>query len=155
MILYFFASISIVFTSMVIGAIINGMIEKKAVYNYFSNLQFIKEDFVYKIIGIKCIKWLVYKTFWEKFNPNIRSKSKPRLDELISLKHEMTKAEVSHLIAFVIVVLVSFVVLKYILKFMLILNFINIVFNLYPALLQQMNKKRVDSLIKMKKLNTK
>lgn len=136
---------------MVIAGLINGLFEKKEVYKKVSNIQFLKKDFSYKIIGIKYIKWLVSKTIWKKANPQIKSKAKPKLNDLIVLRHEMTKAEISHLIAFVLVIIFSFFIWKrFNAKFMIILIMLNILFNLYPALLQQFNKKRIDKLIELK-----
>lgn len=133
---------------MVLGAGINEVIKKRSFYCKIANLQFIKNDFIYKLIGIKYIKWLVYKTFWKNFNPHIKIESRPNLAALKFLKSKMTDAEISHLIAFILVLLtalVFFSIGKN--QFGIFLLILNIAFNLYPALLQQKNKQRINVLL--------
>ncbi|WP_394330797.1 glycosyl-4,4'-diaponeurosporenoate acyltransferase CrtO family protein [Galbibacter marinus] len=63
----------------------------------------------------------------------------------------MISAEISHLIAFVLVCIAAVVVgLVYSWQFGVVLMLVNIVLNLYPALLQQQNKRRIDRFINLK-----
>lgn len=58
----------------------------------------------------------------------------------------MTKSEIEHLIAFVFA---SFAIAKFYnhnYLFCLIIMIVNILMNLYPSLLQQQNKRRIDKL---------
>lgn len=133
---------------MILGAGCNELIKNTSLYPKLSKLQFIKNDFVYKFIGIKIIKWLVYKTFWKNFNNHIKLEGRPNLERLHSLKKNMIDAEISHLIAFIAVLLISgvfFVIGKNQLGVFLLI--FNILFNLYPSLLQQQNKQRIDRLV--------
>ncbi len=142
------SSISITFFSMVIGVAINELIKKKEFYKSISNLTFIKNDLIYKLIGVKYMKWLVYKTFWRNVNTKLIVKKRPSLIELDLLKQEMIYAEISHLIAFVFTLLISLIILIFgTFEFGALLMSVNIFFNLYPALLQQKNKERVNRLI--------
>lgn len=71
------------------------------------------------------------------------------IDDLHILRKEMTKAELSHLLAFLFMAVFSLVLLlKGKFLFALIMLLVNILMNLYPSLLQQQNKRRIDKLIK-------
>jgi len=64
----------------------------------------------------------------------------------------MTSAEISHLIGFLFILIVSLILLiKKEMEFGIILIISNVIFNLYPSLLQQKNKKRIDELINKRK----
>jgi len=140
---------------MLFGMGVNELIKKKEFYESISNLEFIKNEIIYKFIGIKYIKWLVYKTFWKNFNTKLKIKSKPNLNELSLLKREMTYAEISHLVGFLFVLIISLILLiKKEIEFGIILIISNVIFNLYPSLLQQKNKKRIDKLINKKEIKT-
>lgn len=76
-------------------------------------------------------------------------KTKSETAELKGLRKEMVFSEISHLIGFGFVTI--FVVLKLFngnYLFALIIVIVNILMNLYPSLLQQENKRRIDRLIK-------
>lgn len=146
---YFLLAISITFTSMVLGVAINAFLRKKEFYKNISNLNFIKGDLIYQIMGVNLFRWLVSKTFWKYINPHFIIKKRPDLAKLIFIRNEMSNAEISHLAGFIIVTFVSgiiFITNK--LEFGIMLMLFNILFNLYPALLQQKNKGRISNLIK-------
>jgi len=131
-----------------IGMGINELLKKKSYYGKISHFEFVRNKLIYKIIGINRVKWLFYKTYWKNFNPKLRLKSK-KLNHLVFLKQEMIYAEISHLIGFILVLFTVIIILIYKLnEFAIILFTCNIFFNLYPLLLQQKNKKRIDLLIK-------
>ncbi len=71
-----------------------------------------------------------------------------KTSDIKNIRNEMTKAEIDHLFAFIFVS-ISIVVQFYNQKYALVLTLliVNIVMNLYPALLQQQNKRRIDKLI--------
>lgn len=134
---------------MVIGIAINELIKKRKFYKNISNIELIKSRLVYQIIGISIIKWLVTKTFWRKINPKLILKKKIGLTELRNLSTEMTYAEISHLIGFILVILFSVTSIIYAeIEFGIILMITNVIFNLYPALLQQKNKRKINDIIK-------
>jgi len=100
-----------------------------------------------KNIGIKYFKWIVKKSFFKFFNQKINLKNKKT--ELTDIRKEMTIAEISHLIGFTFVFF--FAIYKSITHnylFGLTIMIVNILMNLYPSLLQQENKRRIDKLIK-------
>ena len=68
---------------------------------------------------------------------------------MIKLREEMTNSEISHLIGFTFMLLFAFFVfLKAKFIFGIVIMSVNILMNLYPSLLQQQNKRRIDKLIK-------
>jgi hypothetical protein len=103
-----------------------------------------------KIIGIKYFKWIVKNTFFKFFNQNIKVDNKKT--DLAVIRNEMTFSEISHLIGFVFVTI--FAVYKSFsvsIVFGLAMMIGNLLMNLYPSLLQQENKRRIDQLIKRQK----
>ena len=146
---YFVFSISIAFISWMIGMILNALIKNKSYYVNLSNLNFIKSENLTKILGLGFFKWIVKNTFFKYFNQKLKLKNKIEISELSELRKEMTFSEISHLIGFgfvTIFVLVKFINGNYL--FGLIMMIVNMLLNLYPSLLQQENKRRIDKLIK-------
>jgi len=132
-----------------IGIIFNGIFGKKECYNKISNLNFIKSETLNKRIGIGIFKWIVKNSFFKYFNQKLKLKNKVKGRDLNELRKEMTFAEIGHLVGFVVVFI--FTIMKFLngnYVFGLVILAVNIVLNLYPSLLQQENKRRIDKLIK-------
>ena len=147
MIKYLTFGISISFISWLVGMILNSILIKTEYYKKLSNLNFITSNSLNKTIGIKYFKWMVKNSFFKFFNQKIKLKNKKT--ELTEIRKEMTIAEISHLIGFVFVTF--FAIYKSITHnylFGLTIMVVNILMNLYPSLLQQENKRRIDKLIK-------
>jgi uncharacterized membrane protein YagU involved in acid resistance len=143
--LTFGTSISIV--SWMIGIIFNGIFAKNEFYNKLSNLNFIESKKLNKSIGMVYFKWIVKNTFFKFFNQKIKVDNKNT--DLKNIRNEMTLSEISHLVAFIFVVIFAiFYCIKVRLTFGLAIMIPNIFLNLYPSLLQQENKRRIDQLIK-------
>ncbi|WP_262710669.1 glycosyl-4,4'-diaponeurosporenoate acyltransferase CrtO family protein [Echinicola rosea] len=126
--------------------VFNSILVKTEFYNRLSHLNFIESKTVNKYIGLFYFKWVVKNTFFKFFNQKIKIQNKNT--SLADIRREMTIAEISHLIGFIFVAVIA--VLKSIsvnpvcgATIML----VNIIMNLYPALLQQENKRRLDKLI--------
>ena len=145
---YFTFSISITFISWIVGMIINSILIKTEFYTkHLSNLSFIKNEILNKRIGLGIFKWIVKNTFFKYFNQKIKFKSKIEVTELNTIRNEMTISEISHLIAFGFMTV--FAVLKIINSnylFGFVIMIVNTLMNLYPSLLQQENKRRIDRL---------
>ncbi len=141
-------SISITFISWIVGMIINALLKKTASYNQeLVSFNFIKSEKLNKAIGIGVIKWIVKNTFFKFFNPKLKFDRSVNLTELKTIRNEMTKSEIEHLIAFVFAsffAIIKFYNHNYL--FCLIIMIVNILMNLYPSLLQQQNKRRIDKL---------
>lgn len=144
---YFFYSISIIFLSMTVGVLLNDFLKKKEIYKKLSDLRFIKSSRINKLIGLNFFKWMMVNTFLNRFNPKLKLANTSSYAELERLRQEMTHSELSHFIAFFAVVIVGiYLVLFYSRVFGITLLFLNIFMNLYPSLLQQQNKYRIDKL---------
>ncbi len=132
-----------------IGMILNGLIKNKSYYINLSNLNFIKSETLNKKLGLGVFKWIVKNTFFKYFNQKLKLKNKIEITELNGFRKEMTISEISHLIGFGFVTIFALVkVIHGNYLFGLIMMIVNIVLNLYPSLLQQENKRRIDKLIK-------
>jgi hypothetical protein len=147
---YLVFAVSITFISWMVGMIINAMIKNQLWYQHLITINLIESKRVYKWIGIDGFKWVVKNTPFKFFNPGLTVKG--RVTDLEMLQQEMTFADVSHLIGFVFVI--PFAVFKAIevsLMSGLVIMIVNVLMNLYPSLLQQQNKKRIDKFIKRSK----
>jgi len=146
MIKYLTFSFAISTISWVIGIVVNAILIKSPYYyQKLSNLNFIKSDRLNKLIGIEIFKRMIIFSPLKYFNPKLSIKKQVKVSELPDLRREMTIAEISHLIAFAFVMI--FVIIKLLngqYAFALVMLMINILMNLYPSLLQQQNKRRID-----------
>lgn len=133
--------------SWIVGMILNALLTKTGYYQQLANLNFIKSKALNKKIGIKYFKWILKNTFFKYFNQKIKLENKKT--DLSKIRYEMTLAEISHLIGFIFVTIAavyfSFTKSPVIGISMM---FPNILLNVYPSLLQQENKRRIDKLIK-------
>lgn len=146
---YLSFSISIAVISWMVGIVINAILRKTEFYkNNLSNLNFLKSERLNKIIGMGIFKWIVKNTFFKFFKQNLKVKNKIEKPDLIKLRDEMTISEIDHLIGFAFVTLFALEKLFGLnLLFGLTIMMVNILMNLYPSLLQQKNKRRIDLLI--------
>lgn len=146
---YLAFSFSIVFLSFIVGMLMTALIRKSNFYHTtLSNLNFIKGEMTNKIIGVGIVEWIVTNTFFKFLNQKIKFGKKMNISDVKNIRDEMTKSEIDHLFAFIFVLLIIIFELynqKYILVFIML--FVNIVMNLFPSLLQQQNKRRIDKLI--------
>ncbi|MBP4138064.1 glycosyl-4,4'-diaponeurosporenoate acyltransferase CrtO family protein [Flavobacterium geliluteum] len=147
---YLTFSISIAIISWIVGMTINAILRKTAFYEKkLSNLNFIKSEKHNKIIGIGLFKWIVTNTFFKFFNQKLKLKKKIEKTDLYKLRNEMTISEIDHLIGFLFVTIFALVKLfnsQFLFGWTIML--VNIAMNLYPSLLQQENKRRIDQLLK-------
>lgn len=150
---YISFSIMIVIVSWIIGLILIVPLKKTTFYTRnLSNLNFIKSELVNKYMGVGIIKWMVKNTFFKFFNPNLKLNRTNKIsrEKLAYLRSEMTSAEIGHLIGFAFVcifALMKLINLDFLFGFTIMV--INILMNLYPSLLQQENKRRIDKLSKL------
>ena len=129
--------------------IFNSILIKTEYYKNLSCLNIIESKTLNKRIGLGSFKWIVKNTPFKYFNQKLKLKTKIGITELNVLRKEMTFSEISHLIGFgfvTVFALIKLVNSNYL--FALIITIVNILMNLYPSLLQQENKRRIDRLIK-------
>jgi len=146
MIKYFTFSLSIVFISWIVGMVITALLSKTDFYQQrLSNLNFIKNEKLNAMIGLEPFKWIIMHSFFKYFNPKLSIKKRIVISELGAYRSEMTKAELGHLFAFLFTGI--FIVIKIangLYLFAAVMLLLNVIMNLYPGLLQQQNKRRID-----------
>ena len=147
---YLSFSIAITFISFIVGMAVNVLWKNTPFYNNeLSNLNFIKSKILNKYLGVDIVKWIVKNTPLKYFNQKLRLRNKIEKTNLHELRKEMTSSEIDHLIGFVFVAI--FALMKFYKTewlFGLTIMIVNILMNLHPSLLQQQNKRRIDTLIK-------
>ena len=140
--------IMMMFLSFVVGVIFDPVLRRVADYERLSSKYAFRNLRTYEVIGVLWFRRFLIWTPFGSFNRDIRFTSKRDLDEFRSIRDCMATAEMSHWIAFAAMLLLTFVAwwfrgpivgLAYV--------FFNIVGNVYPALLQQYNKRRLCRLI--------
>ncbi|MCF1751118.1 hypothetical protein [Mariniradius sediminis] len=138
-------SLSIV--SWMVGIIGNALLLKTSYYERLSHLNFIPSKALNKALGIGEFKWIVKNTFFRFLNQGIKVEGKNT--DLSAIRHQMTLAEVSHLIGFLFVAAFAlFQTFNISLVFGLSMMIPNSILNAYPSLLQQENKRRIDKVLK-------
>lgn len=142
-------AISISFISWIVGMLVNAFLRKTKFYaNNLTRLNFIKNEKLNKFIGLGIFKWIVKNTFFKFFNQKLKINKKIEKVDLVKLREEMTISEIDHLVAFIFVTCFAFYSFynhKFIAGGMIML--INVLMNLYPSLLQQENKRRIDQFL--------
>lgn len=101
----------------------------------------------YKIAGLKIFKIILLHSPFKFLNVNIHFKKKSKT-ELSLVRKEMEKVETGHIIAFIITLIITFV-LAFLRspKFIVWMTLFNIVFNVYPVFLQRFNRRRINTII--------
>lgn len=147
---YFKFGLSITVISFLVGMVVNSFLKKTALYKLkLSNLNFIRNEDWNKWIGLDLVKWVILNTPIKYLNQKLRAGSRADLAGLQKLREEMTSSEIDHLIGFGFVSI--FAIVKCYNKdflFGLCIMLVNMLMNLYPSLLQQQNKRRIDRLIR-------
>ena len=150
LLLGFSFGLSMSIISWMVGMIGNSLLLKTSYYEKLSYLNFIPKKSTNKAIGIDQFRWLVKNTFFRFLNQAIKVEGNQT--DLKSIRHQMTLAEVSHLIGFIFVTLAAgYQVLNISLVFGLTMMLPNVILNLYPTLLQQENKRRIDLMLQRQK----
>ena len=137
------------FISWIVGMILNSILMRTEYYKKLSNLNFIKSKTLNKNIGIKYFKWIVKNTFFKFFNQKIKLENRDA--DLTEIRNEMTLSEISHLIGFIFVtIFATYKSFSVGILFGLTMMIPNVLMNLYPSLLQQENKRRIDKMMERK-----
>lgn len=137
-------SLSVV--SWMVGIIGNAILLKTSYYKKLSHLNFIPSKAANKALGIGKFRWLVKNSFFRFLNQAIRVDGKQT--DLASIRHQMTLAEISHLIGFFSVACAAvYQCFNVSLIFGFTMMIPNFLLNGYPTLLQQENKRRIDHIL--------
>lgn len=137
-------SLSIV--SWMVGIIGGALLLKASYVEKLSHLNFIPGKALNRALGIGQFKWIVTNSFFRFLNQSIRVGVKNT--DLSSIRHQMTIAEINHLIGFLFVAAAAlYQSFNVSLVFGLSMMIPNAILNGYPSLLQQENKRRIDQLL--------
>jgi len=146
--LYFLNAIVLTFVSWTVGLLINNSIKNRAFYSKISNLFFIKSNSTNKFLGLNAFGWIIKNSFFKVFNQKLNLKKRTTRKDLQCIRNEMVYAEIGHIIGFIFILVIILLKLwNGQCTYALILFGFNIIFNLYPTLLQQQNKKRIDGIL--------
>jgi len=141
--------IFLLFISFTIGVLIDPMIKSTEWYKKMVTKNYIN-DRMTKNIGVLWIRKLIVNSPLKYFNLNVYIKDRPKKEDLIEMKKHMDTAEMSHLIAFYILLILCIVYVFIGKDWRLILSIfiLNLLFNLYIVFLQQYNKRRINRFLK-------
>jgi hypothetical protein len=142
--LVFGTSMSVV--SWMVGIIGMSWLGKSPLYARLQHLDFAAGRDVNRYLGIPLFRWVVRDTPFRYFNLSVRLQG--GRGDLRRTRDAMTYAEVSHLIGFLFVAMVA-IYMGFAAGWMsaALMMLPNIMLNLYPTLLQQENKRRIDRLL--------
>ncbi|WP_343523659.1 hypothetical protein [Pedobacter sp.] len=151
MVKYFTFSLSIAFISWMVGMVINAFLSKTTFYQErLSKLNFIQNEHINRWLGLTPFKWIIMHSFFKFFNPKLSIKKRILAKELNEYRIEMTTAELNHLFAFSFMSVFMFIkIVQGLYLFALVMLLVNVLMNLYPSLLQQQNKRRIDRYLEL------
>lgn len=146
LIIGFTFGLSLSVVSWMVGIIGTALVQRTSCYEKLSHLNFIPSKTLNKVLCIKQFKWIVKNSFFRHLNQSIKVQGKQT--DLLAIRHQMTIAEIGHLIGFLFVT--TFAVyqsynISLIFGFTMMIP--NVILNAYPSLLQQENKRRLDKII--------
>jgi hypothetical protein len=137
--------------SWMVGIMGNALLLRTSYYEKLSDLNFIPSKALNEFLGIEQFKRIVKNSFLRFLNQSIRVEGKHA--DLASLRHRMTRAEISHLLGFLFVAAAAlYQSFNVSLVFGLTMMIPNAVLNGYPSLLQQENKRRIDRLLNRRRI---
>lgn len=146
LLLGFTFGLSLSVVSWMVGIIGGALLQKTRYFERLAHLNFIPGRALNRALGIERFKWIVKNSFFRFLNQSIRVDGKHT--DLAAIRHQMTVAEINHLIGFLFVAAAalyqSFNVSP---MFGLSMMIPNALLNAYPSLLQQENKRRIDQLL--------
>ncbi|WP_432709943.1 hypothetical protein [Pedobacter sp.] len=151
MIKYITFSLFIGYISWLIGMIITSLLSKSEFYQQqLSSLNFIKDEKVNEMLGLEPFKWVIMNSFFKYLNPKLSIQKRIFMSELREYRSEMTKAEFNHNFAFLFMgIFILIKVFQGFYIFAIVMLLVNILINLYPILLQQQNKRRIDRYLQL------
>ncbi|MCU0719322.1 MAG: hypothetical protein MUC83_06440 [Pirellula sp.] len=129
-----------------VGIIGTALLQRTSYYKKLCHLNFIPSKSLNRFLCIKQFKWIVKNSFFRFLNQSLKVEGQHT--DLVSLRLQMTNAEIGHWIGFLFVAV--FAVYQCYNKspiFGLAMMLPNVILNAYPSLLQQENKRRLDKLI--------
>ena len=143
-----FNPVLLLFLSYAIGVLFELLIKFVGGYTWFENQNFISDQLT-KNLGVLHLGWLIRHSFMGIFNPRLKLEGQITRAKLSQLKKDMIGAEISHLFGFISLFIFSFFLPFWEMNwwYVIVIQLINIVFNLYLVFLQQYNKRRINRLL--------
>lgn len=140
--------IAVMFLSFIIGVIADLLLRRMPLYAWISTRYLFADSKTYENVGVERFQKILLATPLRMFNSNIKLPKKRDLQLLKDIRKHIATAEVSHWVGFaVMMVLTVYAWSTYGSKVGIAFVVFNTVGNLYPCLLQQYNKKRLNQLI--------
>lgn len=140
--------IMMMFLSFVLGVIVDPILWRITDYEKLSSHYAFRDSKTYEAIGLLWFRRFLKWTPFGSFNRDIQFTLKRDLDEFRTIRDSMATAEISHWVAFAAMLVLTFVAWWYRGPIVgLAYVVFNILGNVYPALLQQYNKRRLCRLI--------
>ena len=114
-------------------------------FNDVMNFELTRSARFYQLLGLDLFAYCVKNTFFRHFNKKIRITKRPTLNEVDQLLIELTISEMCHLFGFAFVVLFQIAILAILRSYEMVIfsSIFNMIFNVYPVLLQERNKLRL------------
>ncbi len=141
-------AIAAMFLSFLVGMLGNAMLRRLEIYERLSNMSLFSDPRSFENMGILWFRKFLLATPLCFFNTNIRFSSNRSTEALDSIRKHMANAEVSHWVGFAAMMGMTVVAWWYRGSTVgLAYVFFNTIGNLYPCLLQQYNKGRLEQLI--------
>ncbi len=140
--------ISCVCVSGLAGFLVFLLLKKGNGLSSITKLILIKNPNSYKYLGVGIFKQLIVKTPLRLGNPKIKI-NRFNIKELKRVRNEIIKSEISHFFGFIISQLIALVYLMFLnnVSVFITISVLNVPMNMYPVLLQQMNRLRITELI--------
>ncbi|MCI9844862.1 hypothetical protein [Flavobacterium pectinovorum] len=124
-------------------------LKSKGDSGYYKTKDWENKGKIYETFGINLFRKLLVLVGWEKLNKKANP-VKNDLESLIHLEYRTKQSELGHLIIFFIVLgFTIYVALKFTFAKSLWLLVLNVIFNLYPILLQRYNRPRLQRALKL------
>lgn len=140
--------IAVMFLSFIIGVIADLVLRRMPFYGLISARYLFADSKTYENVGVERFQKFLLATPLRMFNTNIKLPKKRDLQLLKDIRKHIATAEVSHWVGFAVMgVSTVYAWTIYGPKVGIAFVFFNTVGNLYPCLLQQYNKKRLNQLI--------
>ena len=149
MLKFYIFAISFTFSLSIVGLLVNNAIKGTLFYSKISNLNFIKSEAANRYLGVILFKKILIKSFWRYLNPTLKIAGRPDRAKLIALRNEMTSAEIGHIVAFISTIIAVIIMhqMHFYQDSIIPILVCNIIFHVYPPLVQQYNKRRIDKVI--------
>lgn len=148
MITPFFTCILVVLSSWGVGGLVNEYLRTLSSYKSLTTMVFIKKDKLNAYLGVNLFQVLVSKSWYSKINKTINLKDYS-FEGLKNMRKHIESGEMGHLIGLTLVQAYFLIqlILEGSLSHFSLGTILNILLNLYPILLQQKNKLRIDRLL--------